>query len=256
MIRVAAVMLASVVVANVPLAAQTVVTGSDPQGWGAYTYGTSTPEPYGAFSSAYPYLGNGSAEIRLYDQGVTEVLWWMDLPTTAPLADLNQLSFDWYVSSVSTTPAWTTPAFGMYLTFGGGGGYIIWEGAYNGTSPAAPQDVWVSSNIIDDNFWWNGPGTGACANAASYHTLAWFNTECFGGDAQVSALAPFLGYGYAGTEFSGAFDNVAYAFDNGPSGHFNFEADASSTVPEPATMTLLATGLMGMAAARRRKRNS
>lgn len=243
----------STVLTVVPVSAQTVVTPSDPQGWGIYTYNFGAgPDPYGAMSGAFPHLGNGSAEIRLFDQGTTEVLYWYEFAAPQSLAGLNQLSFDWYVSSTSTTPAWTTPAFAMYLNTGG---YIIWEGAYNGTMPSATQDAWVSSDILDDNFWWNGAGAGACANAASYQSLNWFNTNCFGGNAQVVALAPFLGFGYNGTEFTGAFDNVAYAFENGPSDRFNFEVTAASTVPEPASMTLLATGLAGLAAARRRRKN-
>lgn len=245
--------LLALILAPVCINAQTVVTPGDMQGWGAYTYGTSTPEPFGGVANAFPRLGNGSAEIRLADQGTSEVLWWYELASPAPLAGLDQLSFDWFVSSASTTPLWTTPAFGLYLDVGG---YIVWEGAYNGTQPSATQDSWVSSDILNDNFWWNGAGVGQCGNAASYKSLSWFNTNCFGGSAQVVALAPFLGFGYAGTEFDGAFDNLAYGFEDGTSGRFNFEASAGSTVPEPATMTLLATGLAGLAASRRKKSRS
>ena len=72
----------------------------------------------------------------------------------------------------------------------------------------------------------------------------------------VSGLDLFMGYAYEGS-FRGAVDNVSYAFDT-PDPTFNFEVDAGiSTTPEPATMSLMAFGLAGMAGAgiRRRKRS-
>lgn len=234
-------------------AAQTVVTPTNPHGWGIYTYGTSSPAPYGAVTTTYAHLGNGSAEMRLYDEGTTEVQWWYELQTPTALSSLNKLSFDWFVSSSSTTPAWTTPAFALYLNTGG---FLIWEGAYNGTTPAATQDNWVSSDILGDKFWWDHPGVGACGQAASYNTLEWFNTNCFNGTAEVVGFSPFLGFGYSGQEFFGAFDNVAFAFEDGESEQFNFEASADvSTVPEPASMTLLAAGLIAVAGVSRRRKS-
>jgi hypothetical protein len=237
------------------LAAQTVVTPSDPQGWGIFPSGT--PTPYGALSGVFPHLGNGSAEILLYDEGTSTLQYWYEFSSSPLLSSLSSLSWDWYVSSSSTTPAFATPALGMYVEGTAiGDGYLIWEGAYNGTSPTAPQDQWVSSDLIGDNFWWDRTGgTGACAHAASYQTISWFISECFGGQGTVLGFSPFLGNGYDGTQFHGAFDNFAFSFDGGPSGHFNFETDGA-TVPEPATMTLLATGLMGLAATRRKRRGA
>jgi hypothetical protein len=57
-------------------------------------------------------------------------------------------------------------------------------------------------------------------------------------------------------------DRVVFASGDGQPGsqfvfdnfRFNGAVDPGSTVPEPATMTLLATGLAGMAAARRRRK--
>ena len=105
-------------------------------------------------------------------------------------------------------------------------------------------------------WWFSGNGSGNCAPANAYQSLGAFNTECYSGNAMVAGLDIFMGFAGAGT-FHAAFDNVQYAFD-GQGTTFNFEPDSrDGVVPEPATMTLLATGLAGMAAgARQRKRST
>ena len=233
--------------------AVTVVTPTAMQGWSVETYGTSTPAPFGGITNAYPHLGNGSAEIRLADEGTTEVDWFYQLPTPQPLANLAQLSFDWYVSRPLRRCRQLALGFAMYLNSPGGGRFIIWEGAYNGTSGGATQDAWVSSEIVSDKFWLAGAGTGDCAGAAKYDTLSFFNATCFNNEATVESLVPFLGNGYAGTVFDGAFDNVSYGFTNGPAERFNFELSARSDVPEPTSMALIVVALAALVAAGRKK---
>jgi len=84
-----------------------------------------------------------------------------------------------------------------------------------------------------------------------------------------------LGFGFLGTNSPGAITAPAFtAFDPNANGTYNFTLEqylggqllssidmtvvvgdgGADVVPEPASMTMLATGLVGMAAARRRRR--
>ncbi len=82
----------------------------------------------------------------------------------------------------------------------------------------------------------------------AYQSLAQFNTDCYGGQAMVSELDPFLGFGYPGDNYDGAVDNIAYGFNSEAPTVFNFEPDQSVT-PEPGTLSLLAMGLVGLGGA-------
>ncbi len=240
-----------------PVQGQTViVTPSNLQGWQSATYygPTGTDPGTGAFSgitTTYPDLGLGSVEISLQDEGNSEADWYYDF-TATPLSTLSALSFDWWTSSSSTTPDFTSPAFALGMS---DGHYFVWEAAYNGYSGGVPMDQWNSSDILNGTFWYTGSGTGDCGYANAYETLAQFNTDCYGGTGQVTELDPFLGYGYPGTQYDGAVDNIAYGFNSEAPTVFNFEPDQAVT-PEPGTLSLLAMGLAGLGGAGIRKRRA
>lgn len=231
------------------------VTPSNLQGWAPFYWGpTYAPDPTGSagefagITGAYPRSGNGSVQISLADEGTAEADWYYDLSSPFALSALTALSFDWYTASTSTTPAFTSPAFALLIN---NSSYLIWEAAYNGYSSSVPMDQWNASDIVGGTFWLSG-ATQACSNY-TYLTLAQFDTNCFGDAGNVTGLDAFLGYGYAGAQYSGAVDNIAFGVD-GQTTTFNFEQDATGVVPEPASLTLLATGLVGLASVKRRRK--
>lgn len=106
------------------------------------------------------------------------------------------------------------------MTVGGLGGFFL-----------APGEYWfgLAASGVDGVYLATASGTnGVNANIDGAHFFH----------------GPDFGYTYTGTLFS-------YDFSIGVEGRLT-----ESTVPEPATMTLLATGLAGLAGARRRRRTN
>ena len=233
-----------------------IVTPTNPQGWAGSTYYGSNGNDPGTGASAaitgkYARSGNGSVQLHLDDALNSEADWAMTFGGGASygLSSLSALSYDWYRSSSSTANGIIAPAFALNMT---DGTYLIYEYAYNHAGNPT-EDIWSTENLLTGNWWSTGNGQGSCARYGAFNTLSFFNSTCFGGTGAFNTLDAFIGYAYAGT-FDGAIDNVVMKVTGGPSLNANFELDKTSVVPEPASMVLVAAGLLGIVAVRRRKR--
>lgn len=225
---------------------QVVVTPSSPQGWTIYQAGGAT----GAWDTAFPRSGNGSASFNMPDALTGYVDHYVNLLPQS-IAALSRLEYDWYRSSSSTTSGLLMPSLALYMS---GGDYLVYERAYN-ASGNAPTDTWVTENILGGNFWrsTSTPTTGTCATYGMFTTLAQFNAQCYGGNAQFIGFDLFMGNSIAGS-FIAAADNITYAIGTDPGVRYNFEADAVVATPEPASLALMVTGLFALVPVARRRR--
>jgi hypothetical protein len=220
----------------------------------------------------YPRNGNGSAhfaspsgaakaDIEYLASGVNFGGNYRATGSLGRFSDLVTFGYEWYRDATSTTTAHLHPVMRVLLdadgdltTIGDRGG-LVFERVYQ--EPAgwtALTNTWVAETITSSTYLWNfglGIGFAANINATPYAydaTLA--EWQAYFPKAVILGFSLGVGSGWA-NEFYGAVDSVTWTIGT-VTERFNFEVEGATPVPEPASLALLAAGLLGLGFARRR----
>ena len=203
-------------------------------------------------TDTYQHGNNGSAYFN-----TTSTASKADLRYTfaAPVAlsSLTSMSYDVYRDSSSTTGnLQIVPTMRLELSnHGVFAGSLILEFFYQGQSDPL-LDTWnhVSASQVSGIFWTTNSALGTTFAAApdGQQTLAQWIFSKPANDYEVTGLTIGAGSGWS-DGFTGAIDNVQFAFAGGPSATFDF-----AVVPEPAAWALMIVGfgMVGTVARRRR----
>ncbi|MEP6781248.1 MAG: PEP-CTERM sorting domain-containing protein [Gemmatimonadaceae bacterium] len=255
------------------LSAQT-VTPTTPNGW-AFGDGSSGANP-AAITGTQPFNGNGSLQFSVPANTTnTQPLAYYLFGAPVALSGLNSLSLGYSFLTPLGTPVATSVTIRLLLTnLTGTGRTDRSDGSFgwylNGTS-----NTWQTQNLglASGDFFFRIGGVGQastdCQNTASSFddrrtTISAFRTACNGGIGTKANLSTAIIYGVEvdfGT-FNSPSANTAFAdqvkFSVGTNnGDYNFETAAPTVTPEPASVALVAFGMLAVGVvARKRNRNS
>ncbi|MBA4341299.1 MAG: hypothetical protein C0423_03995 [Methylibium sp.] len=200
--------------------------------------------------------GNGSA---YYSSNGSNAKADLEIAFSSPalLSAVTGLRYDWYKTGSSTASQHLAlkllvDADGNTNTFNDIS-YLIYELGYNTGDPGA-VDAWNQVLIDADTFLWaNNLSVLTDPKAGTPYGYDTTLSDWQGANqnARVLGLSVGLGSGWVGS-YEGGVDNIVLAVGETRS-NWNFEVQLENTVPEPGTLGLIALGLLGTAALRRRK---
>jgi hypothetical protein len=209
-----------------------------------------------AITTTAPRSGDGSVEMK-----GDRTRFWMGNPyLSGPQTNLGLLSnvsafgFDWMVATNSTATLHPdyTPAFRLHIIDGTQRSELIWEGVYNGVYGNMDNGTWYTTDATAGTLYRFVSGSGVTTVGGSQlnqSLTAW--KGAYSANAYVAAISMGVGSS-AGSGYRAFGDNFVYG--NGSTvTTYNFETTAS-VVPEPSTYVLMGSGLLGLAAVARRRR--